>query len=222
MLDPTLCPDFVPVVTREVAARGYITSLTPTPPVTHLLTVSSTPTGAPIKVDGTEYPTPFSLTLLEGTHSLEAPSNLLVGSDTYNFQQWEDLSTNPTRTVNLLSDMAVSALDQLVVPPPARAYLEVHAFLDGTEIVADGLVVETGFTFQTPATIEVDPGGYTIRLTSQGVTKTYTVAVAEGQTLRVDGQFAVAPPTPISPLWIGLGSVFFGSVILIKSIKPKS
>jgi hypothetical protein len=32
----------------------------------------------------------------------------------------------------------------------------------------------------------------------------------------------VPPPTPISPPWLGLASVFFGSVILIKSIEPKS
>jgi hypothetical protein len=197
--------------------------LAPPPPMQYTLSVYSTPiTGIPFTLNGTTKVTPYSASLDQGTYALAMPSNLLVGSDTYNFQQWDDLSTNPSKTISLTADMAVTALYQLVVPPPAKAYLEIHAFLDSVEVVADGLIVETGTTFQTPSTIEVDSGTYTIRLTTGGITKTYTVAVAEGQTLRVDGQFAFAPPTPISPLWIGLGSVFFGSVILIKSIKPKS
>jgi hypothetical protein len=37
------------------------------------------------------------------------PSTVQVGTSIYNFSTWEDNSTNPTRTVNLVSDMSISA-----------------------------------------------------------------------------------------------------------------
>ncbi len=89
-----------------------------------------------------------------------------------------------------------------------------HAFLNGDEITADGTVVETAQTFQTPTVppIEVDPGTYTLQLSYAGATSPpYTVTVEANQTLRVDAQFTPIPaPQPnIVGLIIFVGFLWF-------------
>ena len=158
--------------------------------------------------------TPWSGLLEEGVYEIEMPSNIMVGADTYNFVEWENGSTNPTRAVTRLSDLNLFSTYQLQLVTA----IEVHAFYDGVEVTADGLIVETGFTFQTPATIEVTPGLYTVRLTYGGVTRDYPVAVSEGQTVRVDGQ--LTPPTPPSiPLknfLVPLSAVGVGLILIAR------
>ena len=165
------------------------------PPTTYNLAVDSSISGVPFTLRGAtvmSYVTPFSSLLDERVYEIEMPSNVIVGADTYNFVQWENGSTSPTRAVNLLSDLNLFSTNQLQLVTA----IEVHAFYDGVEVTADGLIVETGFTFQTPATIEVTPGTYTVRLTYGEVTRDYSVAVSEEQTIRLDGQ--LTPPTPPS------------------------
>lgn len=191
--------------TNTFQSTGYI----PPPPPTHVLTVGSLPIeDIPFKIRSVtgemSYVTPWSCSLEEGVYEIEMPSNVLVGADTYNFSQWENGSTNPIRTVNLISDLAIEAAFQYVQPPPQKAYLDVHAFIDSTEVIADGLIVETSFAFQTPMMIEVAPGSYTVRLTYEKVTKDCSVAVTEGQTIRIDGQMAPPTPKPSQASWIPL------------------
>lgn len=138
--------------------------------------------------------TPFTESLEEGTYRITMPSNVLVVEQTYNFQQWEDGSTNPIRTVNIVTDITISANYEIVIPPPEKSYIQIHAFLDSEEVIADGLIIETGYAFQTPMTIEVTPASYTIKLTYLGVTKEYTANPVEGKTIRIDGQ--MTPPKP--------------------------
>lgn len=146
------------------------------------------------------YQTPYSGSLEQRTYKITMPSNILVVADTYNFKQWEDLSTSPTRTINLASDMAINAGYELVVVPPGKGNVQVHAFLNSTEIVTDGVIVELNQAFQTPATIPVDPGTYMVQVTLQGYSPiSKQVTVATGQTIRADFQFTVPPP--ISPWW---------------------
>jgi hypothetical protein len=160
--------------------------------------VTSTPTiGVPITVDGASYTTPTSpLTLQEGTHAIVAPSNVAIGTDVYNFAQWEDGSTNPSRTINLVADMTITATyQQAPPPPPAKGNIEIHAFLDSQEIVTPYEVTEAAITGNTPDTIALDPATYTVKTTLGTETKTQTVQVLSGQTVRVDFKFE-APPTP--------------------------
>lgn len=160
------------------------------------------------------YVTPWMEEIEEGIYEVEMPSNVPVGEDTWNFTHWEDGVTNPVRTANLIGvDVSLLAHFELVIPPPTKGYLQVHAFVDSVEVVADGVLVETGQYFQTPITIEVDPGIYTVDLTYEAVTERYTADVAEGSTIRVDGQ--LAPPTPPTPPTIPiLPIVVIGAVLL--------
>jgi len=64
------------------------------------------------------YQTPWSGELEEGTYEIAMPAQVIVGSDTYTFKQWEDGSTNPTRVINLTAPLTVNATYELVSGPP--------------------------------------------------------------------------------------------------------
>ena len=166
---------------------------------THMLNVNSNPTGISFTLGGGEmsYVTPWNGSLTEGTHEVAMPSNVqMPNGDIYNFKQWENNETNPIRTINLVSDMTIEAAYEYVAPPPAKGNIQIHAFLDGQEIITNGLISEINQTFQTPATIEVDPGTYTIQVNLDPHDPYIeAVTVLEGQTIRRDAQFA----TPLSP-----------------------
>jgi len=57
--------------------------------------------------------TPFLLTLDEGTYTINMPINVVVGSDTYRFKQWEDGSTNPIRQITLNQNLSLRATYEL-------------------------------------------------------------------------------------------------------------
>jgi len=99
---------------------GEIWYTTLEPPPMHILVVTSTPiTGVPILVDGQSHSTPTSpIELQEGQHTVAITSTVQVGSDTYNFNSWEDGSTNPTRNINLTAGLTITASYQLVPTPP--------------------------------------------------------------------------------------------------------
>lgn len=169
----------------------------PTPQ--HALSVSSSPTGVEFLINTTPYTTPVTVTLDEGTYLLTAPSSVTIDTTSYTFKEWEDGSSNPERTIDLYSDVSVSfTLEAVSPPPPEKGHLEVHAFINSTDIEADGTVEETGTTFKTPTVppLELDPGSYTITCTYQGQTQTKTTTVTEGTTIRLDFQFT---PTPLFP-----------------------
>jgi len=161
------------------------------PPVNHSLVVTSTPiSGFAITVDGYQYTTPTQpITLQEGIHTVVAPSNVLVDADIYNFKHWEDDTTTPARTIDLTADLTVACTYELPPPPPpAKGTLDIHAQLDSQEIIVPYEIAGVG-TGNTPATVEVNVGTYTVKATYQNQTKSLTVQVPEGQTIRVDFQF---------------------------------
>lgn len=183
-----------------------------TPPPTHLLSITTNPiSGVPFTLTKggiqTSYQTPYSERRDEDVYDVEFPPNVIFGEDTWNFVEWENHTTNPKRTINLTSDMSISPTYELVIPPPAKGNIQVHAFLNGNEVTADGLIVETSQTFQTPTVppITVDPGTYTVEVTLEGYAPySVSVTVEEGQTIRVDAQFAT-PQSPIEKIkaWWG-------------------
>lgn len=183
--------------------RGLIAPWEATPiPKTFSLVVASVPvTGIPVSVDTLQYTTPTSsLTLPEGLHVVTVPSNVEIDSAVYNFVQWEDSSTNPTRTINLIGDMTITCTYQLKPPPPpAKGSVEIHAFLDSQEIVAPYEIVNAT-SGNTPSTVELNVGNYTINVTYQEQTKTQTIQIVEGQQIRVDFQFGTTP-TPRAPMF---------------------
>ena len=157
------------------------------------------------------YVTNWNGNLAEGTYEVNMPSNVVDEEGTHNFDQWEDGSTNPLRTFNVTGPFSLFATYLL----QALTALEVHAFVDSIEVAAEGLIVETGYTFQTPITIEVTPGTYTIRLTYLGVTKKYTRTVLDEETIRVDGQMTPPKPSMLLPI-LGLATI---GLILLKGKK---
>jgi hypothetical protein len=190
------------------------------PPPTHTLSIASNLSGFYATVNGSQKLVPYSEALTEGSYTLAVPSNLTVGSDIYNFTQWADGPTSPTRTIQLTADTPLTAIYTIQAPPPpAKGNIEVHAFLDTQEVVAPGSVVETGEAFNTPATLPENLGTYVVKVTIGGETKQQTVTVTSGQTIRLDFQFTTLPPiSPISPGLI-LSGLFVGGVIL--SSTPK-
>lgn len=88
------------------------------PPDTHVLSISSSPVAEiPFTLNGTEYTTSWSNTLAEATYIISMPSNVEVGNITYNFVEWEDKTVNPTRTINLTADMAITAYFEAASSP---------------------------------------------------------------------------------------------------------
>ena len=147
-----------------------------------------------------EYTTPVTLELEPGTYEITMPSLVTDGSETYNFSQWEDGSTNPVRTVNLTVDMSISAAYEAVAPPPpAKGRLEIHAYLDAEEVVAPCTVGGVGMG-STPVSLELDPGTYAVDVSYQAETKSQTAVVEDGLITRVDFQFE-APYNPLRELW---------------------
>jgi len=208
-----------------ILGTTIFTSTEYVPPVYLLSISSSSIDGIPFILRGgvigeMSYVTPWSGSLEEGPYKVEMPSNVIVGSDTCNFAQWEDGSTNPIRAVSLTSDLALFATYQLQV----ITAIEAHAFMDSVEVNAEGIIVETGEEFITPATVEVLPGSYTVRLTYEGKIVEFgpdEVVVAEGETVRIDGQFA--PPKPEGlPLWVKiLGPMSAAAVIYAATRRKK-
>jgi hypothetical protein len=83
------------------------TELTDITPYLDLIEISPPPTTI----------TPWSGQLDEGTYRVTMPQQVQVGSDVYNFKQWEDGSTNPVRTIDLTSDTTITATYVLQAPP---------------------------------------------------------------------------------------------------------
>lgn len=197
------------VMTGDLTLTAYYEVYSP-PPVTHSLVVTSTPiSGFAIAVDGYQYTTPTQpITLKEGMHTVVAPSNVLVGSDVYNFKHWEDNSTTPARTFDLTANMTVVCTYELPPPPPpTKGRLSIHAFLDSDEIMVPYEIIRMGLTGITPDIVELYVGTYEVKATWNTQIKTESIEVLSGQTVRVDFQFAVPPPTPKLNPAIASGSI---------------
>ncbi len=85
--------------------------LAPSGPVTqYALTVNSVPiSGISYTVDSQAALTGTPTTLNNGSHTIFMPSIITSGSDSYQFAQWEDSSTNRVRTINLQSNTVLTA-----------------------------------------------------------------------------------------------------------------
>ena len=77
---------------------------------THNLKIQSTPiTEIQFTKNGVTEVTSYFKTLEEGDYTIVMPTSVTEGTDVYNFNQWEDGSTDPTRTVNLTADVTFTA-----------------------------------------------------------------------------------------------------------------
>lgn len=72
---------------------------------TYVLRVDSNPAGISISVNGLPHTTPFNVTLPQGRHRVEAPSEVAASHLTYGFWKWEDGTKSLRRRINLVGDM---------------------------------------------------------------------------------------------------------------------
>jgi len=89
--------------------------------VTYLLQVSSEPPGIQFSLQGVisgTFTTPWSDSLNEGPYTITMPSSVIVGGINYNFQHWEDGSTNRIRSITLDRNMLLTATYVEAAPPP--------------------------------------------------------------------------------------------------------
>lgn len=193
---------------HTILAKQLTENPPPPPPdvIAHTLTINSTPIrGFPFTLNGAAQVTDFSAVLDEREYTIVMPLNVQpggVGTDIYNFLQWNDGTTNPVKTINLISDLVLQAIYGLATPPnPAKGRLNIHAFMNDVEIGATLLIIETSESFVTPAMLEMSPGQYTLKSKYLTYEQVKTVEVIEGQTLRVDFNFQTAPTLPQAP-WI--------------------
>ena len=76
----------------------------------YMLTINSTPvTGVNFTIDDDPYQTLFSETLTARSYTIKMPTECTIDETPYIFLHWEDKSTNATRTIQLTTDMSLTA-----------------------------------------------------------------------------------------------------------------
>ncbi|NVM24038.1 MAG: hypothetical protein HWN68_19945, partial [Desulfobacterales bacterium] len=105
---------------------------------THTLTVESSPfDGIDFTINATAYTTNASVVLEEGIYNVTMPSAwILWTGDVYDFDVWEDGSTDPVRVVNLNETMTIIA-------NYTRATFSVDSDPQGIEFTIDGVTHTT-------------------------------------------------------------------------------
>ena len=130
-------------------------------PPTHTLSIGSSPvSGVPFTIDVLSFATPFSSSMDEGTYIVTMPSKVTIGGVQYEFVNWADGVTTPSRTINLTADMSLTANYRAVVPThivTVRASPEV-----GVPATVDGQVIGN-----TPVSVEVVEGDHVFSVPSE-------------------------------------------------------
>jgi len=95
-----------------------------------------------------------------------------------------------------------------------EGYLEVHAYMDKTEVKATVEVVGVG-TYKTPFTITVPAGTYTLNATYEDQKQTETATVKPNEKTIVEFTFkAPPPPIKILELIMKIAPIIMGTTIL--------
>lgn len=89
--------------------------------IPHTLSIDSDPSGISFTLNGLAKITPYSEVLAEGTYTVKMPPEFNPGTNgIYYFTQWENGATNPNRTINLTTDMSLTATYN--TQPPADQF----------------------------------------------------------------------------------------------------
>ena len=163
------------------------------------LNVDSSPiTGVDFTIDGT-HATPWSSLLDEGTYTVVMPPTWTVGPDLYNFDEWEDGSTNPTRTVSLTADTSIMAYYVLAVIP------ETTISLDPSTVTANP---GESFTIDIKITDAVEPvysWGLKLGWGKPGLLECSPKDIDEGPFLNEDWMWMTFFAVSINPTYIDVG-----------------
>jgi len=124
-------------------------------PTPHMLSVTSTPIpGVQFYVDAETHLTPWTGELGEGKYRVSIASEVYVGGVLYRFINWEDGSTDPTRTINLVSDMSIVAY-----------YKEIPTYLlsvDSEPFMNVPFTIDRTSGYFTPCILKREQGTYTV------------------------------------------------------------
>jgi PKD repeat protein len=90
----------------------------------------------------------MSVSLLEGSYAVSMPSVWMVGTDQYNFVEWEDTSTNWVRTIDLSSNTTMTATYVKLVSPVAS-----FTFSPTEPIVAETVTFDASASADSDGTI---------------------------------------------------------------------
>lgn len=154
--------------------------------------------------------TPFIEELEEGDYEISLSSIIIDGSNTYNFKQWEDGSTSPTRTISLTSDMSLLATYELATPETATLKGIVKDAETG-QLLADATVIANGTSTKTlqDGSYEIaglEPKQYTVTISKLGYSsQMVNVDASAGGTINIpDVELASTPiVSSVGPLMIG-------------------
>jgi len=126
------------------------------------LTVESLPIGGiDFTVDATAYTTNATVELEEGSYTVAMPSAWMVGTDQYDFVEWENGSTNPVRVVSLTADTTITATYEL-----AKEYT---LTVNSDPITSINFTVD-GVTYATNWSDVLIEGAYTVVMPSTWTT----------------------------------------------------
>ncbi len=153
--------------------------------------------------------TPFLAELEEGVYEISLPAIITDQSNTYNFKQWEDGNTSPTRTVNLTSDISLLAIYELATPEIATIKGRVidinDKLMSDVDVKCNGLQTKTlqdgSYVFS-----ELEPNEYTIIASKAGYqTVTLMVDASAGGTITLPDIKLTSTPivSSVGPLTIG-------------------
>ncbi len=158
--------------------------IAPPPPSTGTLSLSSTPSGAQVLLNGRVVgATPLSLELLPGTYNLELRRS----------------GYEPLRTTVTIQAGQVTRLNlALVATPPPTGVLSVDSTPRGAQVLVNGRQVGT-----TPLDLTLNPGRYTLELRRSGYSPfRTTVVIQPGRTTRLSIALVslAPPPPPVQPV----------------------
>jgi len=141
-------------------------------PKMHTLTVDSTPIkGIDFTINDTTHTTTWSGSLAETSYTVTMPPSWKIGTQIYNFKQWEDDSTNPIHTVSLTTDITINATYELYLGTTGTIQgvitdNDTGNPISGATVIAGGLS-STTFTDGTYS-IEIPPGTYNVAASAAG------------------------------------------------------
>ncbi len=123
------------------------------------MTVESTPIdGINFTLDTTTYTTNVTVELEEMAYTITMPFTWSAGSDRYVFSHWEDNSTSLLRTINLTSNMTITAAYELAKEYSLTVNSEpvtgINFKVDGTTYTTNwsDLLMEGEYTVTMPST----------------------------------------------------------------------
>ena len=158
-------PDDYHIVIKGTGADGkehtctYTLTVKPSITVksTYVLSVASSPSGVSFTLDGVDHKTPFSTTLDEGNYGVAMPSTVNVAGTTYVFANWSDGSTDSTKTVNLLSDVSLTAnFEEEILPSPTYVLSVSSSPISVVSFTLDNV------SHTTPFSVTLDEGNYVV------------------------------------------------------------